>query len=125
MKNTKRITILYILLILIIIILANQGDYIYILKNFIAEIPYGDKLGHFLLMGMLAFLVNLTFKGAEVKLLKLSVLKGSLIVFILVTLEELSQIFIVTRSFDLGDLASDYLGIFVFGRLAWLISQKA
>jgi len=124
MKNIKIITALYILLILLIITLANQGDYLYFIKIFIDKIPYGDKLGHFLLMGLLAFFVNLLFKCAEFKVLKLSFLKGSVIVFFVITLEEFSQIFIETRSFDLGDLGSDYLGILVFGRLAWYINYR-
>jgi hypothetical protein len=35
-----------------------------------------------------------------------------------VTLEEISQLLVETRAFDLMDLFADYLGIFVFGRLA-------
>jgi VanZ family protein len=35
-----------------------------------------------------------------------------------VTLEEVSQLLVETRTFELIDLVADYLGIFVFGRLA-------
>lgn len=82
-------------------------------------------MGHFLLMGLLAFTVNLSLKGEKFTLSRFSVLKGSFIVFIIVTLEEYSQIFFTERTFDLGDLMSDYLGIFLFGQGAnYLLCRK-
>ena len=125
MKNIKRITTLYLILILLIIAFANQGDYIYILASLVKNIPYGDKLGHFILMGILAFFVNILFNGEKIKIFGELFLKGSVIVLIIVTLEEFSQIFIANRSFDLIDLTFDYLGILVFGQLAkYLIQRK-
>jgi VanZ family protein len=123
MKNIKRITVLYLFLILLIIAFANQGDYIHILSNLVKDIPYGDKLGHFILMGLLAFFVNILVNCEKIKLFQISFLKGSVIVFVIVTLEEFSQIFISNRSFDLMDLTFDYLGILVFGQLAWYLMQ--
>lgn len=124
MKNIKRITILYLILIVLIIVVANQGDYIYYLKTLVDLIPYGDKWGHFILMGLLAFFVNLLLTCEKFQLFKLSFLKGSIIVFLFVTLEELSQIFIANRAFDWQDLLFDYLGILVFGQLAcWYLTR--
>jgi VanZ family protein len=124
MKNIKRITALYILLILLIIAAANQGD-LHFLRIIVNSIPYGDKWGHFFLMGLLAFFVNMLIKCKTFRLFNISILKGSVIVFSLITLEELSQLFIKSRSFDLGDLTFDYLGILVFGQLAvYLYRQK-
>jgi hypothetical protein len=124
MKNIKRITALYIFLLLLIIAFANQGDYIHILKNLIKGLPYGDKWGHFVLMGLLAFFVNILLNCQKFKLFQLSFLKGSVIILIIVTLEELSQLFIENRTFDWLDLTFDYLGIFVFGQLAWYLTQR-
>ncbi len=120
MKNIKRITALYIFMVLLIIALANLGDdrFISHLKQIVYLVPYGDKWGHFILMGLLAFFVNLLFKCKKLKIFKLSFLKGSVIILTIVTLEELSQIFIESRSFDLLDLTFDYLGILLFGQLA-------
>ncbi len=121
MKNIKRITALYIFMVLLIIALANLGDDWWLtvhLKQIVYLIPYGDKWGHFILMGLLAFFVNLFFKCEKLKIFKLSFLKGSVIILTIVTLEELSQIFIDSRSFDLLDLTFDYLGILLFGQLA-------
>ncbi|EDN65872.1 conserved hypothetical protein, membrane [Beggiatoa sp. PS] len=125
-KNIKRITILYLVLILLIIAFANQGEYIHILRYLVSSIPYGDKLGHFILMGFLAFFVNLLLNCKKIKVFQVSVLKGSAIVLIIVTFEEISQIFIDNRSYDLLDLTFDYLGIWVFGQLAfkWMSYQQ-
>jgi len=123
MKNTKRVTALYIFLILLIIAFANQGDYIHVLKNLVSKIPYGDKWGHFFLMGLLAFFVNILIACDKFKLFGLSFLKGSAIILVIVTLEEISQIWIVNRSFEFMDLTVDYLGIFVFGQLAWYFTR--
>jgi hypothetical protein len=123
MKNIKRATALYIFLILLIIALANQGEYIYILKNLISQIPYGDKWGHFCLMGLLAFFVNILIVCDKFKVFGLSFLKGSAIILVIVTLEEVSQIWVVNRTFEFLDLTADYLGILVFGQIAWYFTH--
>lgn len=123
MKNIKRATALYIFLILLIIALANQGEYIYIFRNLVSQIPYGDKWGHFCLMGLLAFFVNILIACDKFKVFGLSFLKGSAIILVIVTLEEVSQIWVINRSFELLDLTFDYLGIFVFGQLAWYLTR--
>jgi VanZ family protein len=48
----------------------------------------------------------------------ITVLKGSAIVATVVTVEEFSQLFFRSRSFDLADLTADLLGIWVCGWLA-------
>jgi VanZ family protein len=92
--------------------------------TFVELLPLGDKIGHFCLMGMFAFLVNLTFNAKTLKFWKFKYLLGSLIVLVIVTLEEFSQIFIRGRTFDLKDLIFDYAGIFIFGETARYICQK-
>ncbi|MBE0540853.1 MAG: VanZ family protein [Verrucomicrobia bacterium] len=82
------------------------------------KVPGGDKIGHFLLFGMLAFLVNLVLRAAQIRLWRISFLKGSAAVLFVATLEEFSQLFLRSRSFDLGDLTADILGICFFGWLA-------
>ena len=59
-----------------------------------------------------------------VKIWKLNLLVGSLIVALVVTLEEFSQLFIQYRSFDLTDLLFDYAGIFLFGQLAYYLTKR-
>lgn len=120
--NIRTITIGYIIFILIIIVIANQGDYITMLTDWVDKIPYGDKGGHLILMGLLSLTVNLSFQCAQWTVGQHTLLKGSVIVAILVTLEEISQLLVSTRTFDWGDLLSDYLGIWAFGQLAWYLN---
>lgn len=119
----KIITAVYVFIITGIVVLADYKGTAYLL-NFVGKIPYGDKLGHFFLMGFFSFLVNLGLQIKEIKVWKIRYLLGSLIVLAIVTIEEFSQIFISGRSFDYSDLFFDYLGIFVFGELARFIYMR-
>jgi len=119
----KLITIFYVCFILFIIALANQGE-LGVIGVMVYELPYRDKLGHFILMGLLAFFVNLSLKCSTISIWNWNFLKGSIIILILVTLEEISQLFVETRTFDLIDLFADFLGIFVFGRLALYFNTR-
>lgn len=96
--------------ILLIVYLADRGSLpplIYRLYAF----EYGDKLGHFLLMGLLAFAMNGIFpKALALKGLP-SLITGSAIAILFVILEEISQLFFSTRSFSLADLGCSLLGI--------------
>jgi VanZ family protein len=124
MKNIKRITILYLLLIILIIALADQNEYAATLKILVEQIPYGDKWGHFILMGLLSFFINLLLNASSWQIYQFSILKGNTLVLTGVTLEEFSQQFIATRSFDLIDLLFDFLGILAFGYLAkWYLAR--
>ncbi|MCP4346900.1 MAG: trypsin [Desulfobacterales bacterium] len=84
----------------------------------VRRIPAGDKFGHFFLMGMLSFLVNISLNASKIRVFFLDILKGSFIIWILVTLEEISQVFLQFRSFSFIDLLCDYCGIFCFGKIA-------
>ena len=119
----KILLVVYVFVLAVIIFLADRKGTSYLL-NFVGNIPFGDKLGHFCLMGGLAFLLNLVLNAKTIRFLKINWLIGSLIVLVLVTLEECSQIFIRGRTFDWGDLAVDYLGIFLFGELARFICRR-
>ena len=65
----------------------------------IQSTPFFDKVGHFCLMGGLAFVVNLALQGRRFRLLGLSIYLGSMIVLICVAAEELSQAFIFHKKF--------------------------
>ncbi|MBS1794357.1 MAG: VanZ family protein [Acidobacteria bacterium] len=121
----KILLIGYVLILAAIIFLADRKGTRYVL-GFVGNIPYGDKLGHFCLMGGFAFFANLVLDARTFRLWKIdNLLLGSAIVVVLVTLEEISQIFVSGRTFDPGDLFFDYLGIFLFGELArWLCRKK-
>ena len=117
--GVKILTVCYVLILAGIIFVADRKSTQYLL-NFIGNIPYGDKLGHFFLMGFFSFLLNLSLNCRKVW----RILLGSLIVATVVTIEEISQIFVRGRTFDLSDLIFDFLGILIFGELARLICLK-
>lgn len=93
------------------------------LLSFSGGVPYGDKIGHFLVMGLLSLLVNLLLNSRRQSIGKRKFLLGSLIVAGIVTAEEFTQIFIPSRTFSPFDLVADYAGILFFGRLAFWCSR--
>lgn len=119
----KIILVVYILILAFIIFLADNKGTAYLL-NFMRNIPYGDKIGHFLLMGGFSFVLNLALNAKTLKVWKFNYLLGSLIVLVVVTIEEFSQIFVRGRTFDLTDLAADFLGVFLFGEFARFICRR-
>lgn len=87
----------------------------------VARIPEGDKLAHFVLFGTMAFLVNVGLEGRPLQLGAFTVLRGSVFVLIPTVLEEFSQLFFRTRTFDLLDILADGAGVFVGGWAALLL----
>jgi polysaccharide biosynthesis protein VpsQ len=111
------LTALYCGVIALVIYLADHSQTQYVLA-WVRAIPWADKIGHFLLVGGMSFVLNYSFKAKRFWVGPVSFLTASVIVFTIMTLEEVSQIFIATRSFDPGDLLFDYAGIWLFGLLA-------
>lgn len=92
----------------------------------IGKVPGGDQTGHFCLMGFFGFMACWLFGGRFLRLCKLKIPWGSLVVITLVTIEEFSQIFIANRSFDLADLAADFGGITLFSLIwYWLVYKRS
>ena len=91
------------------------------LFGFIDHVPGRDKTGHFLLMGALSFAAVLALAPR----LKTSLRKASCRVILalsgIITLEELSQYFIATRTFSIADLLASLAGAGIFGWLAHLV----
>jgi len=118
----KWITILFFLFIILIIILADRGQ-LGILK-LVNQIPYGDKTGHFILYGILTFLVDLTlFQALPLRSPKLVAVTSGLVLGLLIGLEEVSQQYFASRTFSLQDLAASYLGVIFFSWLALRIKK--
>lgn len=83
--------------------------------------PWSDKLGHFLLIGFLAYLINLSL--AEVFPGRLWAV--NLCLLGLVVGEELSQIWLAYRAFEMADLAADLLGMTFFVPMAhWQLARR-
>jgi polysaccharide biosynthesis protein VpsQ len=119
----KWLTGIYLFILGGIVFLADQKKYQPLFRP-IREMPYGDKLGHLVLMGLFSFLLNMALGCRTWRIRQINLLRGSLIVALLVTLEEFSQLFVPYRTFDLGDLLCDYTGIFLFGLLAYYLTRR-
>jgi len=85
---------------------------------FVTAHPGVDKLGHFLLVGGMALFLNLALRLRTWRALGRRWLLGGTLVAFAFTVEEISQVWFPSRSFDLLDLACDYAGIMFFGWLA-------
>jgi VanZ family protein len=118
----KWVTILFTLFIVLIIVLADTGN----LGMFavIYRIPHADKVGHFILYGILALLVNLTlFRSVPLSpslrqsRIRVAVFSG-VVLALLIGLEELSQQKFSNRTSSLSDLTASYLGVIFFSWLA-------
>ena len=119
----------------LILLLAFSASLIFVilLRNFdsgssffslFISIPYYDKLGHFFLMGILAFLAVVTITPLFPKKSAKSTVIILGVVLTLIALEEYSQIFIPTRTFSLKDFACDLLGVLSFGYLGHSLAIK-
>jgi VanZ family protein len=113
----------FLIFIGFVILSANNGwDFFFF--SWVKYLPLGDKMAHFILVGGVSFFVNLLLAVRMYKIGKTTVLLGSFIVFTFITIEEFSQMFLIRRNFDLLDLTANYLGIFIFGQLAYWICKE-
>src|SRR5215207_6720423 len=120
----KWLTILFTVLILLIIVLADT-DRLGILKT-INTLPLGDKLGHFILYGILALLINLTlFRSLPSQTRPSIAVTSGLILALLIGIEEFSQQYFSSRTYSLGDLTASYLGVIFFSWMALKTTNKS
>lgn len=119
----KRLAASLGIFILIFICLADTGNLG--ILGFVYDIPYGDKIGHFFLFGLLSLLINLSvFKSfRRVRPLTLA-LRVDAIQMLLMAFEELSQELFPRRTASIWDVAAGYLGVIVFTGIALLIARK-
>jgi polysaccharide biosynthesis protein VpsQ len=118
----KWLTLFFTLFILFIIILADQGKLG--ILGVVNEIPYGDKVGHFILYGILTLLLDLTLiRSLPNRSPKRIVVLMGLILFLIIGLEEYSQQFFDKRTYDLVDLTFSYLGVGFFSGMALRIQK--
>ena len=113
----KWLTILFTLFIILIIILADAGK-LGVLA-IVYRIPYADKVGHFILYGILALLINLTlFRSVPFPNRIWVITISGLVLALLIGIEEFSQQGFSNRTFSLSDLTASYLGVIFFSWLA-------
>lgn len=99
-----------------IIVIADKADGVP-WWSFIHQIPFGDKVGHFGLVGTLSLLCNLAFTGWKSARLRF-ITPTTWVLFFLLSLEELSQAFIPHRHLDVFDWLADLAGLAVGQMLA-------
>ena len=117
----KYISVLFLIFIIAIIVLVDNGR----LPHFIRatyDFPNGDKLGHFILYGLLNFFFTRAFLSSfPSKPRTWMALSVGLVLAFFIALEEWSQQFFATRTFDLVDLLASYAGLIVGGWAAYKI----
>lgn len=103
-----------------IIYQADTAHYNYAF-HMVGKIPYGDKIGHIVLYGFMAFLLNYGLEGR--KWFKQQI--GSLLVLVFSVLEEISQLYFPSRSFDIADITASVVGIILFTVLFQIVNKRA
>lgn len=123
-SQTIRITFAFTFFLFIcwIIYTADQGQVHSFLKE-VRDFPYGDKIAHFTLYGLLALVVNLAINNRRIMVFGRRVLLGALLVGVFAVVEEFTQIAFATRNFELMDMACDLLGIGLFSKISLRIDQ--
>ena len=107
------IAFVYFLFICWIIYLADDGSTNPCFQT-VRAIRYSDKAVHFLMFGLLVFLVNYAYGFRSFKLSCIRVPFGSMPVLGFSVLEELSQFFFPARTPELDDAVFSILGIIFF-----------
>lgn len=117
-------TLFFSLLIVTIVILANLDQFPQPIK-YLYDFPGGDKVGHFALFGLLSFLLNLSALTLhpERNSTRL-VLTVSLLLTIVIGLEEWSQALFPARTMSAIDLLASYTGVTVFAFLSWYLNHR-
>jgi hypothetical protein len=120
----KILLILFLFLIIIpAIVLADLGR----LPGFLAAVyafPYGDKVGHFVLYGILAFLLVSVVPGVDRLKPWRNALLSCIGLIVFIGVEEISQLVLANRSADLMDFVCSVLGVIAFGCAAWLVKRR-
>ena len=108
---------------IVIVIVADRGD-----GNrwwgFLVKHQYGDKVGHLGLVGTLCFLANLAFPVRQLPRLPRFITTITFILLSLLTIEELSQAFIPSRTCDLFDWLADLCGLALGQSVALFVRRR-
>lgn len=91
---------------------------------FLLEIPHGDKLGHLGLVGTLCLLCNLALPWRPLPRPLGFVSTVTLVLFVLLTLEEIAQAFVPSRTCDWFDWLCDLAGLAAGQGLAGVVAWR-
>ncbi len=119
----KKWAVLFAVFILAVVVLADTRHLGFMGRLY--DFPYGDKVGHFVLFGLLNLLVTLAaFERWPKRQPRWLALRVSAVLAILIGLEELSQRLFPSRQSSIWDLGASYLGVAVFAWLAVRIRRR-
>ncbi len=121
---TKWLAISFSIFIIVVIVLADMGTLPGLIRG-LYDFPNGDKLGHFILYGILSLLLNLAFTVRPGVNLPRTILTVSLILALLIGLEEWSQSLFDSRTMDIVDLLASYAGVTVAALTAWQVRKRS
>jgi len=114
----KYIAVVFFVFVIAVIVLADHGSLPHSIRA-LYDFPNGDKVGHFILFGVLTFFLTRAFLSSfPSKPRGWVALSIGLILALFIALEEWSQQLFPTRTFDLLDLLASYAGIVAFALLA-------
>ena len=105
-------------------LVVTQMAYLDVLPGHLLRWPFADKVFHFLLIGSIAFWLNLWLNGRRMPLGSWSVPLALLIPFGIALLEEGIQYFSPVRSASFSDLISDLAGLVFFWWLSQIVINK-
>ena len=114
----KYLAVVFFVFVIVAIILVDSGNLPHSIRA-LYDFPNGDKLGHFVLFGLLTFFLTRAFLSSlPAQLRGWVALSISLVLALFISLEEFSQQYFSTRTFDLVDLFFSYAGVITFAFLA-------
>lgn len=106
---------LYVLFCLAVVLCADTGHYGPLVA--LHSAPLGDKAMHLVLAGSLSLLTNLLIVGGVRRRPMRAMALASLGLMLLCAAEELTNLLIPYRGFELADMAANCLGILLIGFL--------
>lgn len=105
-------------------VLVSLMAYLGLLPLYLLSWPFADKVLHLLLIGALAFWLNIWLPDWQVQMGRVRLPVAVLLPFALAAAEEVMQGWSPLRTFDLGDLASDLVGLLLFYALSrWMMAR--
>lgn len=120
----KYIAVLFSMFIIAVIILADNGALPHFIRV-IYDFPNGDKLGHFILFGLLNFFITRAVFASHLSKSRNRVsLSVGFALAVLIALEEYSQQFFSTRTFSMLDLFASYAGLLIGGSMALGLKKR-
>jgi VanZ family protein len=103
----------FFIFISFIIFLADTADHNFAFR-LIGYVPYGDKISHVVLYGLMALFLNYGFNFKSKKIFGFNMQIGAIIVLTFAGLEEISQYWLPSRTCDIFDFVGDTVGVVLF-----------